>query len=275
MSAPIKKAVIVAAGRGTRFLPITKSIPKEMLPILSKPLIHYIVDEITTSAICDVIFVIARGKEIIVDYFTPAPHFEAFLEKKGDKAGLLEIRSVPYATKFSHVYQSAPRGLGHAIAAASVAVGDEPFAVILPDDIIDSPSPVLLHMLDVYKKYPGNILLVEECRPEDTNRYGIIDSEVLENGIYRVKDLLEKPRPEEAPSRLAIVGRYILMPEIFGAIEQTRPGKGGEIQLTDALKLLLKTQPIFACKFEGKRYDTGNPAGWLKANLAWGAKAGL
>ena len=275
MSVPVKKAVIVAAGCGTRFLPITKSVPKEMLPILSKPLIQYIVDEITASDICDVIFVIARGKEIIPDYFLPAPQLEAFLENKGDKAGLEELRSVPRATRFSRVYQTAPLGLGHAVAAVRDAVGDEPFAVILPDDIIDSAFPVLRHMLYVYEKYPGNILLVEECGPEETNRYGIIDPDIIEKGIYRVKDLVEKPRPEEAPSRLAIVGRYILMPGIFDAILRTKPGKNGEIQLTDALRLLVKTQPVFACKFEGTRYDTGNPEGWLKANLAWAAKAGF
>ena len=275
MSIPVKKAVIVAAGCGTRFLPITKSVPKEMLPLLSKPLIQYIVDEITASDIYEVIFVIARGKEIIVDYFLPSPQLETFLENKGDKAGLKELRSLPDATRFSRVYQSAPLGLGHAVAAACDAVGGEPFAVVLPDDIIDSASPVLRHMLDVYEKYPGNILLVEECRPEDTNRYGIIDLEILENGVYRVKDLVEKPHPDEAPSNLAIVGRYILMPEIFEAIARTKPGKNGEIQLTDALRLLVKTQPVFACKFDGIRYDTGNPEGWLKANLAWAAKAGF
>ena len=275
MSIPVKKAVIVAAGYGTRFLPITKSVPKEMLPLLSKPSIQYVVDEIINSEICDVTFVIAPGKEIIVDYFKPAPQLEAFLEKKGDKSGLKAIRSVPRTLNFSHVYQSAPLGLGLAVAAARDAMGNEPFLVILPDDIIESAFPVIRHMLNVYDKYPGSILLVEECRPEDTNRYGIIDAEILENGIYRVKSLVEKPRPEEAPSRLAIIGRYILMPEIFDAIEQTKPGKGGEVQLTDSLKLLLQAQPIFACKFEGTRFDTGSPDGWLKANIAWAAKTGL
>jgi UTP--glucose-1-phosphate uridylyltransferase len=273
LSASVNKAVIVAAGAGTRFLPITKSIPKEMLPLLSRPLIQYNVKEITASGIEEVIFIIARGKEAIVDYFKPSPALEAFLEAKGDKARLNEIRALPKMARFSHVYQSAPLGLGHAVGAAREAVGGEPFAVVLPDDIVDSKVPVLKQMLQVYDMHPGNILLVEKVRHEDTIRYGIIDAESLGDGVYRVKDLVEKPRPEDAPSNLGIVGRYILMPEIFDAIARTKPGKGGEIQLTDAIKLLLKSQPVYACEFEGTRHDTGNPDGWLKANIAWAAKA--
>ncbi|WP_226846814.1 UTP--glucose-1-phosphate uridylyltransferase [Dehalogenimonas etheniformans] len=275
MNIPVKKAVIVAAGYGTRFLPITKSIPKEMLPLLSKPLIQYIVDEIIASDVRDIIFVISQGKEMIVDYFLPSPKLETFLAGKGDSSGLRDLHSLPRADKFSHVFQSAPLGLGHAIGAARDAIGRQPFAAILPDDIIDSAIPVLLQMIDVYERHPGNILLVEECKPGDTNRYGIIDAEGLEEGIYRVKDLVEKPRPEDAPSNLAIVGRYILMPEIFDTIAVVKAGKGGEIQLTDAIKQLLKTQPVYACKFEGTRYDAGTPEGWLKANVAWAAKAGF
>ena len=228
MSAPVKKAVIVAAGAGTRFLPITKSIPKEMLPLLSRPLIHYNVEEITASGIKEVIFIIARGKEAIVDYFKPSPALEAFLEAKGDKARLEELRALPRMAKFSHVYQDAPKGLGHAVGTAREAVGNEPFAVILPDDIVDSEVPVLRQMLDVYEKHPGNVVLVEKCRREDTRRYGIIDAEAVGEGVCQLKDLVEKPRPEEAPSNLGIVGRYILQPEIFDAIAHTKPGKGGE-----------------------------------------------
>jgi UTP--glucose-1-phosphate uridylyltransferase len=272
LSATVKKAVIVAAGAGTRFLPITKSIPKEMLPLLSKPLIHYNVEEITASGIKEVIFIIARGKEAIVDYFKPSPALEAFLEAKGDKARLEELRALPRMAKFSHVYQDAPKGLGHAVGTAREAVGNEPFAVILPDDIVDSGVPVLRQMLDVYEKHPGNVVLVEKCRREDTRRYGIIDAEAVGEGVCQLKDLVEKPRPEEAPSNLGIVGRYILQPEIFDAIAHTKPGKGGEIQLTDAIKILLNTQPVYSCEFEGTRHDTGNPEGWLKANIAWAAK---
>ncbi|MEN8613951.1 UTP--glucose-1-phosphate uridylyltransferase [Dehalogenimonas sp. THU2] len=268
----VKKAVIVAAGAGTRFLPITKSVPKEMLPLLSKPLIHYNVEEITSSGIKDIVFIIARGKEAIVDYFTPAPALETFLVAKGDAANLRQIRALPKMAHFSSVYQSAPLGLGHAVGTAKDAVGDEPFAVILPDDIVDSEVPVLKQMLEVYKKHPGNILLVEKCLPEHTCRYGIIDAETVAPGVYKVKDLVEKPKSEDAPSNLGIVGRYILMPEIFDAIAATKPGKGGEIQLTDAIRIILETQPVYACEFEGTRYDTGNPEGWLKANVAWAAK---
>jgi UTP--glucose-1-phosphate uridylyltransferase len=272
MSIPVKKAVVVAAGIGTRFLPITKNIPKEMLPLLSKPLIHHIVDEITASGICDIIFVIAHGKEVIVEYFKPAPELEAVLERRGHKGHLAEIRALPRMARFSYVYQTAPSGLGHAVAAARDAVGNEPFILILPDDIVDSEPPAVKKLLDVHEKYSGNILLVDECRPEDTIRYGIIDPEIMIDGLYRVKDLVEKPFPEDAPSHLGIIGRYVLLPEIFDAIEHTKPCKRGEIQLTDAIRLLMKTQPVFACKLEGTRYDTGNPEGWLAANIAWAAK---
>jgi UTP--glucose-1-phosphate uridylyltransferase len=243
-----------------------------MLPLLSKPLIHNIVDEITSSGISAIIFVIAHGKESIVDYFKPAPELQAYLEKKKDKEGLEKLQTIPGGARFSQVYQCAPLGLGHAVVAARDAVGNQPFAVILPDDIIDSEWPVLSQMLDVYQKYPGNILLVEECLAEETTRYGIVDAETIGKGVYRVKNLVEKPQPKDAPSHLGIVGRYILMPEIFEAIDKTQPGKGGEIQLTDAIKLLLKTQPVFACEFEGTRYDTGTPEGWLRANNAWAEK---
>ena len=271
----IKKAVIVAAGAGTRFLPITKSVPKEMLPLLSRPLIHYNVEEVTTSGIKDVVFVIAQGKEAIVDYFSPDPALETLLVAKGNASQLKEVRALSGMAHFSRVYQSAPLGLGHAVGTAREEVGNEPFAVVLPDDIVDSKVPVLKQMLEVYKQHPGNILLVERCRPEDTVRYGIIDAETTAPGVYKVNDLVEKPEPDQAPSNLGIVGRYILMPEVFDAIEKTRPGKGGEIQLTDAIKLLLETQPVYACEFEGVRYDTGTPEGWLKANNAWAEKQNI
>lgn len=268
----VKKAVIVAGGAGTRFLPITKSVPKEMLPLMAKPVIHYNVEEITSSGIKDVVFVIAQGKEAIVDYFSPDLALETLLAAKGHASLLKDVRALSRMAHFQRVYQSAPLGLGHAVGSAREEVGEEPFAVMLPDDIVDSNVPVLKQMLDVYKKHPGNILLVEKCRPEDTARYGIIDAETIGPGVYKVKDLVEKPKPEKAPSSLGIVGRYILMPGIFDAIGKTKPGKGGEIQLTDAIRLLLETQPVYACEFEGVRYDTGTPEGWLKANNAWAEK---
>lgn len=268
----IKKAVIVAGGAGTRFLPITKSVPKEMLPLMSKPVIQYNVEEIVASGIKDIIFIIAHGKEAIIDYFSVAPALETYLVARGDVESLKKIRHLPRMAHFSSVYQSAPLGLGHAVGIAKEAVGNEPFAVILPDDVVDSQVPVLRQMLEIYKKHPGNILLVEKCRPEDTKRYGIIDAETLSPGVYRVKGLVEKPKPEDALSNLGIVGRYILMPEIFEAIAATKPGKSGEIQLTDAIRIILETQPVFACEFEGVRHDTGTLEGWLKANLAWASK---
>ena len=268
----VKKAIIVAAGAGTRFLPLTKSVPKEMLPLMSKPIIQYAVEEITASGVKEIVFIIAHGKEAIVDYFNPDPALETFLVAKGNTSRLREIRALPRMAHFSHVYQSAPLGLGHAVGMAEEAVGNEPFAVVLPDDIIDSEVPVLKQMLEIYKKHPGNILLVEKCQPEDTVRYGIIDADTVAPGVFKVKHLVEKPKPEYAPSNLGIVGRYILMPEIFDAIAHTKPGKDGEIQLTDAINLLLETQPVYACEFEGVRHDTGTPEGWLKANVAWADK---
>ncbi|AKG52905.1 UTP--glucose-1-phosphate uridylyltransferase [Dehalogenimonas sp. WBC-2] len=268
----IKKAVIVAAGAGTRFLPITKSVPKEMLPLMSKPVIQYNVEEIVASGIKDIVFVIAHGKEAIIDYFSVAPALETYLVARGDVNSLKKIRNLPKMAHFSSVYQSAPLGLGHAVGTAKEAVGNEPFAVILPDDIMDSEMPVLKQMLEVYKKHPGNIILVEKCCPEDTHKYGTIDAEPISPGVYRVKGLVEKSKPEEVPSNLGIVGRYILMPEIFEAIAATKPGRSGEIQLTDAIRIILETQPVFACEFEGIRHDTGTPEGWLKANVAWAAK---
>jgi UTP--glucose-1-phosphate uridylyltransferase len=272
METGVRKAVIVAAGAGTRFLPISKSVPKEMLPLLSKPLIHYIVEEIVASGIPEVIFIIAKGKESIVDYFKPSPALEALLEAKGDRARLEELRALPRMVKFSHVYQDAPRGLGHAVSVAREMVGNEPFTVVLPDDIIDSEVPALRQMLDVYHKYPGNVILVDKCPRQEISRYGVIDADAIEDGVYRLTGLVEKPKPEDAPSNLCIVGRYILQPEIFDAIARTQPGRGGEIQLTDAIKLLLKSQPVYSCELDGTRYDTGNPDGWLKANIAWAAK---
>ncbi|MGI2336028.1 MAG: UTP--glucose-1-phosphate uridylyltransferase [Dehalogenimonas sp.] len=267
-----KKAVIAAGGAGTRFLPITKSVPKEMLPLASKPVVQYAVEEIAVSGIKDITFVIAHGKESIVDYFSQDPGLETLLVARGDASSLRKIRALSRMAHFSRVYQPAPLGLGHAVGLTAEIVGEEPFALVLPDDVIDAKEPVLKQMLEVYKKHPGNILLVEKCRPEDTARYGIIDAETVSPGVYRVKNLVEKPKPQDAPSNLAIVGRYLLMPQIFEAIARSKPGKGGEIQLTDAIRLLLENQPVYACEFEGTRYDTGTPDGWLAANNAWAEK---
>jgi len=268
----VRKAVIIAAGRGTRFLPVTRSQPKEMLPLLDRPLIHYAVEEALDSGIEQVIMVTARGKSAIEDYFDHSSELEHFLEQKGDKERLKQMRAMSRMADISYVRQKEQLGLGHAILVAAEIVGDEPFAVILPDDIIDSPVPALKSMLGVYEQYGGGVLAVERVSDEDTSRYGIIEPEKVAERIYQVMNLVEKPGPSKAPSRLGIVGRYVLPPEIFEALKVTPPGQGNEIQVTDALRLLLKQQKLYAWELEGVRHDTGTPSGWLKANVAYALK---
>jgi UTP--glucose-1-phosphate uridylyltransferase len=268
----VRKAVIIAAGRGTRFLPVTRSQPKEMLPLLDRPLIHYAVEEALDSGIEQVIMVTARGKSAIEDYFDHSSELEHFLEQKGDKERLKQMRAMSRMADISYVRQKEQLGLGHAILVAAEIVGDEPFAVILPDDIIDSPVPALKSMLGVYEQYGGGVLAVETVSDEDTSRYGIIEPEKVAERIYQVMNLVEKPGPSKAPSRLGIVGRYVLPPEIFEVLKVTPPGTGNEIQVTDALRLLLKQQKLYAWELEGVRHDTGTPSGWLKANVAYAVK---
>ena len=268
----VRKAVIIAAGRGTRFLPVTRSQPKEMLPLLDRPLIHYAVEEALDSGIKQVIMVTARGKSAIEDYFDHSSELEHFLEQKGDKERLKQMRAMSRMADISYVRQKEQLGLGHAILVAAEIVGNEPFAVILPDDIIDSPVPALKSMLGVYEQYGGGVLAVERVSDEDTSRYGIIEPEKVAERIYQVMNLVEKPGPSKAPSRLGIVGRYVLPPEIFEALKVTPPGQGNEIQVTDALRLLLKQQKLYAWELEGVRHDTGTPSGWLKANVAYALK---
>lgn len=268
----VRKAVIIAAGRGTRFLPVTRSQPKEMLPLLDRPLIHYAVEEALDSGIEQVIMVTARGKSAIEDYFDHSSELEHFLEQKGDKERLKQMRAMSRMADISYVRQKEQLGLGHAILVAAEIVGDEPFAVILPDDIIDSPVPALKSMLGVYEQYGGGVLAVERVSDEDTSRYGIIEPEKVAERIYQVMNLVEKPGPSKAPSRLGIVGRYVLPSEIFEALKVTPPGTGNEIQVTDALRLLLKQQKLYAWELEGVRHDTGTPSGWLKANVAYALK---
>ena len=268
----VRKAVIIAAGRGTRFLPVTRSQPKEMLPLLDRPLIHYAVEEALDSGIKQVIMVTARGKSAIEDYFDHSSELEHFLEQKGDKERLKQMRAMSRMADISYVRQKEQLGLGHAILVAAEIVGDEPFAVILPDDIIDSPVPALKSMLGVYEQYGGGVLAVERVSDEDTSRYGIIEPEKVAERIYQVMNLVEKPGPSKAPSRLGIVGRYVLPSEIFEALKVTPPGTGNEIQVTDALRLLLKQQKLYAWELEGVRHDTGTPSGWLKANVAYALK---
>jgi UTP--glucose-1-phosphate uridylyltransferase len=268
----ITKAVFPAAGLGTRFLPATKAMPKEMLPLVDKPLIQYVVEEAVSSGIEEVVLVTGRGKRAIEDHFDVAFELEEELKAKGKHKILNEVQRIADLVTFCYIRQKKALGLGHAVLTAKRVVGNEPFAVLLGDDIVDAATPVLRQMMDVYQRYPGTILAIQKVPRSQTGHYGIIDARKIENGVYLVKDLVEKPAPEDAPSNLAIIGRYILTPEIFAALEHTKPGKGGEIQLTDGLRLLMEKQPIYAFEFEGTRHDAGDKLGFLKATVEFGLK---
>jgi UTP--glucose-1-phosphate uridylyltransferase len=265
----VRKAIITAAGWGTRFLPITKSQPKEMLPLIDKPLIHYVVEEAINSGIEQIILITAISKRAIEDYFDRSSELEHLLEQKKETKLLKEMQELSNLVDVCYVRQKQQLGLGHAVLTAKDVVGDEPFAVILPDDIINSRVPALKQMLAVHEQYGANVIAVEAVTTQDINKYGIIKANQVNDKTYEVEDLVEKPEPDQAPSNLGIVGRYILSPRIFDALEATPPGRGQEIQLTDALKRLLGQQKIYACEFEGKRYDTGTPMGWLKATMSF------
>jgi UTP--glucose-1-phosphate uridylyltransferase len=268
----VRKAVITAAGWGTRFLPITKSQPKEMLPVVNKPLIQYSVEEAINSGIEQIILITALGKRAIEDYFDRSFDLEYVLERKGETKLLQEMRELSSLVDICYIRQKEHLGLGHAILTAKNVVAGEPFAVLLPDDIIDSRVPVLKQMIEVYEQYKTNVIAIKQVSKRDTIKYGIIEPKRVSSHIYQVLGLTEKPEPQEAPSNLGIVGRYILMPQIFDILEVTPPGKNQEIQLTDALQLLLKQQAIYAYEFEGVWYDTGTPLGWLEATVAFALK---
>ncbi len=274
MPKEITKAVFPAAGLGTRFLPATKASPKEMLALVDKPLIQYVVEEAVASGIEEVVMITGRGKRAIEDHFDVAFELEEDLKSKGKHKLLSEVQRIADLVTFCYIRQKKALGLGHAVLTAKRVVGNEPFAVLLGDDIIDSGVPVLRQMMDVHKKYPATILAIQEVPRSETQQYGIVDAKKVEDGVYLVNDLVEKPSPAAAPSNLAIIGRYILVPEIFTALEQTKPGKGGEIQLTDGLKLLMEKQPIYAYKFQGVRHDAGDKLGFLKATVEFGLKNG-
>ena len=265
MSSVIRKAVFPAAGLGTRFLPATKAQPKEMLPLVDKPIIQYGVEEAVAAGVDNIILVTGRGKNAIEDHFDVAVELETFLEARGKKELLAEIRQISNLIKFAYVRQGEPLGLGHAVLVTQPLVGDEPFAVILGDDVIDANPPALQQMINVFQEVQGPVLAVERVPREDVNKYGIIDAEEVRPGVYRIRDLVEKPPREEAPSDLAIIGRYILTPDIFPALEATQSDRTGEIQLTNGLRDLLKSRPIFGCRIDGVRHDTGNKLGFLKA----------
>jgi UTP--glucose-1-phosphate uridylyltransferase len=263
----VRKAVFPAAGLGTRFLPATKAQPKEMLPLVDKPIIQYGVEEAVESGVDDIILVTGRGKNAIEDHFDVAVELETFLEARGKHDQLREIRQISNMINVAYVRQGEPLGLGHAVLVARPLVGDEPFAVILADDVIDAQPPALAQMLKVFAEVDGPVLLVERVPKADISSYGVIDAEPMRPGVYRIRDLVEKPPADEAPSDLAIIGRYILTPDIFDALEETSRDRVGEIQLTNGLKRLLKTRPIYACEVDGVRHDTGNKLGFLKAML--------
>jgi len=268
----IIKAVFPAAGMGTRFLPATKASPKEMLPLVDKPLIQYVIEEAVQSGIEEVVLVTGRGKRAIEDHFDVAFDLEEDLRAKGKHKLLSEVQRIANMVTFCYIRQKKALGLGHAVLTSKRVVGNEPFAVLLGDDIIDSDVPALRQMMVVYERYPSTILAIQKVPKSQTQHYGIIDAKEIEEGIYLVKDLVEKPAPHEAPSNLAIIGRYILTPEIFGELERTRPGKGGEIQLTDGLRLLMERQPIYAYEVKGVRHDAGDKLGFLKATVEFGLK---
>ncbi len=268
----VNKAIFPAAGLGTRLLPITKSIPKEMLVLVDKPLIQYGVEECINAKINDIIIVTGRGKTAIEDYFDRSIEHEIMLKEKGKHNLLKSVNDISDRINLTYTRQKEALGLGHAILCAQNMVGEEPFAVVLSDDIIDSNVPVMKQMIDIYKNYRYSILAVQKVQDEDVSKYGIIQGKEIEKGLFKVEDLVEKPEINEAPSNLAIIGRYILMPDIFNFISKTKPGKGGEIQLTDAIKSLLSIQPVYALEFEGVRYDGGNKLDLLKAQIVYGLK---
>lgn len=268
----VRKAVFPAAGHGTRFLPATKAMPKEMLPLVDKPLIQYGVEEAIHSGIHNVIIVTGRGKTAIEDHFDVSFELEQMLETKKKSDLLTVVRAVSDMMDVSYVRQKEALGLGHAVLRAKDLVGNEPFAVVLSDDVIESEIPCLRQLLDIYEFYGCSVVALMEVPRENISAYGVVDAEPVShnagNGrLFRIRNLVEKPKAEDAPSNLAIIGRYILTPEIFHSVESIEPGRGGEIQLTDALKHLLRSRPIYGFKFEGRRFDAGDKLGFLQATV--------
>ncbi len=270
----MRKAVIPAGGLGTRFLPASKAVPKELLPILDKPMIQYQVEEAAAAGIEEVIVVTSEGKEALERYFAQDPALESHLSRSGAAGLLEEVRRTWSAARVSFVRQERPLGLGHAVLTARDAVGDEPFAVMLPDDVIWHSESVTGQMLEVFREYGGSVVAVEEVPAEAVSAYGVVDSVPVTEQVHRVRGLVEKPAPEEAPSNLAVVGRYVFAPDIFDCLERTPPGAKGEVQLTDGMALQLENGPMFAYRFHGARYDGGTPLGLLRASLEIGLKRG-
>jgi len=269
----IRKAVIPAAGFGTRFLPATKSQPKEMLPIVDTPVIQYVVEEAVASGITDILIIIGKGKRAIEEHFDRNFYLEAQLAEQGKKKELERIRKISEMADIHFVWQKELKGLGDAVNCAKLHVGDQPFAVLLGDTLISSGSPATKQLAEVYDRYGGSVVLIQEIDREKISRYGVISGEEIEPGVYKLDGLVEKPSPAEAPSNLAVAGRYVFTPDIFDCLEKIQPGKGGELQLTDAMQLMLAASPMYARLLEGKRYDIGNKQGFIKTNIEFALKA--
>ncbi|MDS0526132.1 UTP--glucose-1-phosphate uridylyltransferase GalU [Clostridium sp. SHJSY1] len=268
----VRKAVIPAAGLGTRFLPATKAQPKEMLPIVDKPTIQYIVEEAVASGIEEILIITGRSKRAIEDHFDKSVELEDELENK-DKEELLKlVQNISNLADIYYIRQKEPRGLGHAVSLAKTFIGNEPFAVMLGDDIVDSETPCLKQLMNCYDEYKTTILGVQPVDKSNVDKYGIVDGVEIENNVYKVKDMVEKPNKEEAPTNIAILGRYIITPNIFNVLEKIEPGKGGEIQLTDALKELARKEAVYAHCFQGKRYDVGDKFGFIQATIDYALK---
>ena len=263
----IRKAVFPVAGLGTRFLPVTKDIPKEMMPLIDRPLIHHGVDEAVASGCNDIIFVTGTGKETIFQYFQHSPELEAHLTETGKEELAEQLRKIPELADFHYTLQEKPLGLGHAVLCAEEFCKDEYFGLLLPDDVMIAEPTVLAQLESVRERYSGSVLSLEEVDRNETSRYGIVDAEEVEPGVYRVKALVEKPDPKDAPSNLAIMGRYVLSPSVFRHLKTIKRGSGGEYQLTDAIASMLEEEPVYALLYKGRRLDCGVREGWIRATI--------
>ena len=263
----VRKAVIPAAGLGTRFLPATKAQPKEMLPVVDKPAIQYVVEEAVGSGVEDILIITGRGKRTLEDHFDRSFELEHYLERSGKHEELKQVRAITEMATIHYIRQRDPKGLGAAVAVAEPHVGGEPFAVLLGDDLIGAGDPLLQRMIQVYERYGRSVIAVMEVPKADISLYGAIDPEFVEDDLARVRDIVEKPKPEDAPSHLGVIGRYILTPEIFDALRQTPPDDGGEVQLTDAIGILAREQAVYALVFDGARFDIGKKLDYLRASI--------
>ena len=268
----IRKAVIPAAGFGTRFLPATKSQPKEMLPIVDTPVIQYVVEEAAHAGITDLLMIIGKGKRSIEEHFDRSFQLESQLQSQGKKAELEEMRRISELADIHFVWQKELRGLGDAVYCARYHICDEPFVVLLGDTVVDSPKPAASQMVELFEQLQQPIILLEEVEPRKVSLYGVIDGQEVRPGVYRIRDFVEKPRPEKAPSNLVIAGRYLLTPDIFDFIRQTAPSQDGEIQLTEALRAMVRSRPVYGLKLDGKRCDIGNKEGFIRTNIEFALK---